>query len=102
MTAEERGIYAASTRLVALPSDLEQAAVEQVAHWFQNREKLGLVRIWPHQGTYEAFTQLDLLLDVKAVLKKYQRWDHISRWQRPEVAFTKPCSKRDRGSSSPR
>jgi hypothetical protein len=27
----------------ALPADLEQAAVEQVAYWFQNREKLGLL-----------------------------------------------------------
>jgi len=58
----------------ALPDDLEQAAVEQVAYWYQNRDKLGLVRIWPHDGTYETFAQLDLLLQVKAVLRKYERW----------------------------
>ncbi len=58
----------------ALPDDLEQAAVEQVAYWYRNRDKLGLVRSWPHGGTYETFAQLDLLLDVKAVLRKYERW----------------------------
>ena len=57
-----------------LPDDLEQAAVEQVAFWFQNRDKLGLNTIWPHAGTYEKFIQTDLLLDVKAVLQRYQRW----------------------------
>ena len=58
----------------ALPSDLEQAAVEQVAYWFQNREALGLTRLWPHQGTYEQFSGLDLLPSVEAVLKGYRRW----------------------------
>jgi hypothetical protein len=57
-----------------LPADLEQAAVEQVAAWFQNRDKLGLDTIWPHQGTYEKFSQLDLLPNVRAVLKRYERW----------------------------
>src|SRR5437588_7661460 len=36
----------------ALPADLEQAAVEQVACWYQNRERLGLVRRWPKGGVY--------------------------------------------------
>src|SRR6266702_973842 len=58
----------------ALPDDLEQAAVEQVAYWFRNRDKSGLVRSWPHGGTYEAFAQSDLLLEVRAVLKKYERF----------------------------
>src|SRR5207253_5909778 len=53
-----------------LPSDLEQAAVEQVAYWFRNRDNTGLIRTWPHDGTYQAFLQSDLLLEVKAVLKK--------------------------------
>jgi hypothetical protein len=57
----------------ALPDDLEQAAVEQVACWFQSRDQLGLVRIWPHQGTYEQFSQLDLLPQVKAVLDRHTR-----------------------------
>jgi hypothetical protein len=59
---------------IPLPADLEQAAVEQVAFWFQNRDKLGLDTIWPHSGTYEKFIQSDLLLQVKAVLQKYERW----------------------------
>src|SRR5437773_429090 len=62
------------TGQTALPDDLEQAAVEQVAYWFRNRDSTGLLRIWPHDGTYEAFLQSDLLLEVRAVLKKYERW----------------------------
>src|SRR2546425_2869411 len=58
----------------ALPDDLEQAAVEQVAYWFRNRDQSGLVRSWPHDGTYEVFPQLDLLLEVRVVLKKYERF----------------------------
>lgn len=58
----------------ALPSDIEQAAIEQAAAWFQNRDKLGLIRIWPHQGTYEQLSQLDLLPDVRAVLRRYERF----------------------------
>src|SRR6266576_2009346 len=34
----------------ALPDDLEQAAVEQVAYWFRNREKTGLLRSGPNDG----------------------------------------------------
>ena len=58
----------------ALPDDLEQAVVEQVAYWFRNRDNTGIIRIWPHDGTYQAFLQSDLLLEVKAVLKKYKRF----------------------------
>jgi len=57
----------------ALPDDVEQAAVEQVAAWFQNREKLGLVRHWPKGGVYEEFLQAELLIGVREVLKGYER-----------------------------
>jgi hypothetical protein len=57
-----------------LPDDLEQAAVEQVAYWFQAREKLGLKSTWPHFGTYEQFFGLDLLQSVQSVLRSHQRW----------------------------
>ena len=57
----------------ALPDDLEQAAVEQVASWFQNRDKLGLVRNWPKGGVYEEFVQAELLISVTEVLRKYER-----------------------------
>jgi len=58
----------------ALPDDLEQAAIEQVAYWFRNREKTGLIRSWEHEGSYLVFLQSDLLLEVRAVLKKYERF----------------------------
>src|SRR6266568_3948337 len=58
----------------ALPDDLEQAAVEQVAYWFRNRDTTGLLRSWPRDGTYQVFLQSDLLLEVRAVLKKYERF----------------------------
>ena len=57
-----------------LPDDIEQACIEQVAYWFRNRDKSGLIRSWPHQGTYEVFIQSDLLPEVKAVLRKYERY----------------------------
>jgi len=57
----------------ALPDDLEHAAVEQVAYWFRNRDTTGLIRSWPHDGTYQAFLQSDLLLEVRAVLKRHER-----------------------------
>jgi hypothetical protein len=57
----------------ALPDDLEQAAVEQVVFWYQNREKVGVVRQWPKGGTYEQFEDLDLLPSVRAVLRRYER-----------------------------
>jgi len=58
-----------------LPPDLEQAAIEQVASWFQNRDKLGLDTVWFHGGVYEKFSKLDLLLTVKSTLKKHERWN---------------------------
>lgn len=57
-----------------LPDDLEQAAVEQVAWWFQNRERLGLSRIWDYHATYRQFADLDLLSSVQAILRSYRRW----------------------------
>lgn len=57
-----------------LPNDLEQAAVEQVAWWFQNRDRLGLTRIWEYHATYRQFADLDLLSSVRAVLARYRRW----------------------------
>jgi len=64
---------AADEGQTALPDDLEQATVEQVAAWFQSRDMLGLVRHWPKGGIYEEFIQKELLLSVEAVLEKYRR-----------------------------
>jgi hypothetical protein len=57
----------------ALPSDLEQACVEQCCYWYQRRRELGLVSIAGEGGSIQQFAQLDLLPSVKAVLKKYER-----------------------------
>jgi hypothetical protein len=59
----------------ALPEDLESAVVEQVACWFQQRDKIGLIRHWPSGGTYLVFTQLPLLPQVTASLRPHQRWN---------------------------
>jgi hypothetical protein len=58
----------------ALPADLESATIEQVAVWFQQREKIGLIRHWPSGGTYLVFTQAPLLPQVAAILRPYRRW----------------------------
>ena len=58
----------------ALPADLESAAVEQVAAWFSNRDKVGLLRYWPSGGTFLVFSELPLLPQVSATLRVYQRW----------------------------
>ena len=57
----------------ALPSDLEQAAVEQCAAWFLLRDKVGLEISWP-TGNYQRFSQLPLLPSVRETLKKYRRF----------------------------
>lgn len=58
-----------------LPPVLEHAAVEQVAYWFQNRDRVGLSRIWEYHGTYRDFIDLDLLTNVRAVLYQFTRWE---------------------------
>jgi hypothetical protein len=59
----------------ALPNDLEQAAVEQVAFWYRNKDTLGLIRNWPSGGTYQVFRNAELLPGVEATLKNYERWN---------------------------
>ena len=56
-----------------LPPDLEQAAVEQIAYWFQNRERLGLKTFWPSGDAYRQFAALDLLAPVQATLAHHRR-----------------------------
>lgn len=58
----------------ALPPDLESAAIEQVASWYQRRDKLGLIRHWPSGGTYLVLSQLALLPEVSEVIRPYRRW----------------------------
>ena len=56
-----------------LPADLEQAAVEQLAFWFQHRDKLGLKISWPSGSEYKQFAVQDLLPSVQATLAQYRR-----------------------------
>jgi|ERR1051325_1571064 hypothetical protein len=56
-----------------LPDDLEQAAVEQVVYWYQTRERVGVVRLWPKGGVYAQFADQDLMPSVRAALSKYER-----------------------------
>ncbi|MCX8156699.1 MAG: hypothetical protein N3J91_09680 [Verrucomicrobiae bacterium] len=45
----------------ALPDELEQAAVEQVAYLFENRHRLGLVSVGGGSGAIEILRELNLL-----------------------------------------
>ena len=57
-----------------LPDDVQFAAIEQIAYLYQNRERLGLVKITAEAGSIQHFPKLDLLPSVSAVLAKYERW----------------------------
>jgi hypothetical protein len=57
----------------ALPADLETAAIEMVAFWYQNRDRAGVIRVWPKGGLFEEFQDIDLIPSVRAVLEKYER-----------------------------
>jgi len=57
-----------------LPPDIEHAAIEQLAFWFQNRDKQGLKTNWPKDIAYLQFATQDLLESVAAVLEKHRRW----------------------------
>jgi hypothetical protein len=56
-----------------LPVDLEQAAIEQTAFWFQTRDELGVIRQWPRGGDYVQFVDVDLLPSVRETLRHYTR-----------------------------
>jgi hypothetical protein len=57
----------------ALPSDLEHAAVEQAAAWYQNKDHLGLEVYWGYHSAYSKFSRLSLLSSVAATLATYKR-----------------------------
>ncbi len=57
-----------------LPDEIEQAAIEQVAFWFQNRSTVGVLELWPAGGVFQKFAGSDLLPSVMAVLARYKRW----------------------------
>lgn len=62
------------TGQTALPDALEQAAVEQVVYWFQNKDRLGITTVSAEGGSISQFAALNLLPSVVPVLKKFERW----------------------------
>jgi uncharacterized phiE125 gp8 family phage protein len=58
----------------ALPDELEHACTEQVAYWYQNRHRLGLLSIPAEGRTFYSLAQLDLLPHVASVLKLHRRY----------------------------
>lgn len=58
----------------ALPDEIEQACIEQVAYLYQNRHRLGLVSVSGEGASIQQYAVLDLLPNVKAVLKNNSRW----------------------------
>jgi hypothetical protein len=65
---------AAGPGQAVLPAELEHAAVEQVAFWFQRRDTAGVIRIWPTGGNYMQLVDTDLMPSVRAVLRRYTRF----------------------------
>ena len=58
----------------ALPVDLENAVVEQAAFWFERKDAVGVIRIWPSGGNYMQLVDTDLLPAVRAVLRRHARF----------------------------
>ncbi len=58
----------------SLPDDLQFAAVEQIAYWYQNKDRLGIVTVTAEGGSLQQFPKLDLLPFVDYTLARYERW----------------------------
>ena len=58
----------------ALPDDLDHACVEQIAYWYQNRHRLGLLSVPAEGRTFFNVAQIDLLPQVKSIVKRYERF----------------------------
>lgn len=56
----------------ALPKDIEHAAVEQCAHWYRQRDRLGLSGV-SGDGSVSLPPSLHLLASVEEILKPYRR-----------------------------
>src|SRR6185295_8602626 len=54
-----------------LPDDLELAALEQAAYWYQRRSQLGLLSVSSEAGVVQQFQSSDLLPQVRATLKHH-------------------------------
>jgi len=59
----------------ALPKDIELAALEQVAYWYQNKDRLGINNVAAEGGgSINRFYTYDLAPDVEGTLKPYIRF----------------------------
>jgi hypothetical protein len=56
-----------------MPDAIEQACIEQIAFWYQQRERLGLRSFSGEGGTGQLIPQLDLLPHVQSILRGYRR-----------------------------
>lgn len=59
---------------VALPNEVEQAAIEQVVYQYQNKDRLGVGSVSGQGGAITNTGKLDLLAHVQAVLSRYVRY----------------------------
>ena len=59
---------------VALPYEIEYACAEQAAYWYQRRTQLGLRSAATEGGLVQQFQTSDLLPQVRAVLRRYDRF----------------------------
>lgn len=50
--------------------------MEQVAYWYQNRHRLGLLSVPADGRTFYQLAKIDLLPQVSAVLDRYERWEN--------------------------
>lgn len=62
------------TGQTALPDEVEQAAIEQCAFYYRNKDTLGLAGVSGAGGSISKLATADLLPTVQAVLNKYERW----------------------------
>ncbi len=58
-----------------LPDEIEQACVEQVAYWYQHKDRLGVITSMETGVAFYQFSQLDLLAHVRALLDAFRRWE---------------------------
>lgn len=69
----------ATTGQTALPDGLEQAAIEQIAAWYRDKDRAGLASVSGSGGSVSGqqmsvVNQLDLLPQVANLLKGFERW----------------------------
>lgn len=57
-----------------LPAEIQDACVEQVAYWYQNKDRLGIGSISGEGGGITVFQKMEFLPDVEQTLSKYRRF----------------------------